>query len=130
MSTVEGSYRTGWFILLTADETKRIADRIGDYTAPIAAASAFIPEPIVTKIIGVGTAVLVVLAKKAVQRGKALGVYISLNPVPRFSHMRYLKVSDLYRFMYMRNAALGWLPFLYDGNDPESLASWRRAVGI
>jgi hypothetical protein len=37
MPSVEGSAGTGWLVLFTANETKRIAEPVGNYAGPVAA---------------------------------------------------------------------------------------------
>jgi len=49
VATHEGSVRTGWLILFRRDETERIAKPVGDYAGLVAGATAFAPEPIVSK---------------------------------------------------------------------------------
>jgi|ERR1019366_917318 hypothetical protein len=135
LPTTEGSFNTGWFILFTADETKRIAKPVGDYGSPIAAAAALIPEPTVTNIISAGTAVLTFAAKRAVEKEKSLGLYIGGgNPlwpwrqIIRLMLMQSSTVSNSSRFLYFFYAK--WAPFFYDEKQPQSLANWRRAAGI
>jgi hypothetical protein len=129
MPDTEGSINTGWLVLFDADETRRIAKPVGDYVSPIATISAFIPDPIVTKIISLSAAALTLSAKKAAEKGKCLGIYVRGRPY-RYAYLRQLKSRDLARFIYARSMRYMPVPFLYDERNPESLASWRRAVGM
>jgi hypothetical protein len=82
MPTTEGSLKTGWLVLFTAEETKRIAEPVGDFAGPAAAIAGLIPELVVSKIVGLGLAGLTFIAKKATKDGKLLGVYIrGANPL-------------------------------------------------
>lgn len=133
MPSVEGSARTGWLVLFTANETKQIAEPIGNYAGPVAALTAFIPEPIVTKILSVGTAGLAFLAKKATKEDRLLGVYVRGNPLrDLFWYLRIKQASDLPGLMYTTytSAFLQCAPFVYDEKNPQSLGKWRRIVGI
>lgn len=134
MPTVEGSARTGWLILFTADETKQIAEPVGDFAGPIAAVAAFIPEPVVTKIISLGAVGLTFLAKKASKEDRLLGVYVrSPNPFRNlFWYLRLKQLSDLPGLMYVNygSNAVGCAPFVYNENNPQSLENWRRIAGI
>ena len=134
MPTVEGSDKTGWLVLFTADETRKIAEPVSNYGGPIAALAAFIPEPIVTNIISLGSAALTFFAKKATQEDRLLALYIHGDSP--FSHLfrlwRARKPSDIARNLYTHYGSVftAFAPFVYDEKNPQSLESWRRAVGI
>ena len=133
MPTTEGSYQTGWLILFTADETRKIAQPVGDYGGPVAAVAALVLEPAVSKIIGLSAAALTFFARKAVQEDRLLGLYVRGNPLRwLFSNRRPQRLSDLLRnqYAYWSTAFTGFVPFVYDGENPQSLESWRRAVGV
>ena len=134
MPTVEGSMRTGWLILFTADETKQIAEPVGNYAGPIAALAAFIPEPVVTKIISAGAAGLTFLAKKAAKEDRLLGVYVrGVNPFRHlFWYFRLKEFSDLPGLIYVNYGSgfIGCAPFVYNDKNPQGLEKWRRIVGI
>jgi hypothetical protein len=135
MPTLEGSYKTGWIILYTVDETKQAAEYVSDYGSPIAAAAALIPEPIFSKVISIEAAVFTILAKWAVKKERALGVYFLGNPL-RYARTVKLITSDwsLYlRPLLMFCAPLPyvfWTPFLYDAKDPRSLDRWRKVIDM
>jgi hypothetical protein len=134
MPNVQGSARTGWLVLFTADETKRIAEPVGDFGGPVVALAAFIPEPVVTKVISVGAAGLTFLAKKAAKEDRLLGVYVRGPNLFRdlFWYLRIRRASDVPGLMYTAySSALLWCaPFVYDEKSPQSLEKWRRIVGI
>ncbi len=131
MAKYEGSAGTGWLILFTRDETERIAKPVGDYAGTVAAAAAFVPEPIVSKIVSAGTAMLVPFAKRATKEGKLLGLYIrGFKPFRSTYILLRLKPSEYPRFLYANSSLMGFTPFIYDEQDPQSLMKWRRAVGM
>lgn len=134
MPTVQGSFKTGWLVLFTAEETKKIAKPVNDYGDPVAAFSALVPEPIFSKIISLGTVGLTFLAKKAAQEDRLLGVYVRGNPFDLlFRHPRSKGLFDMWRGLYINLFGFkltGVAPFVYDEKDPESLESWRRSIGI
>jgi hypothetical protein len=134
MPTVEGSMRSGWLVLFTADETKQIAEPVGDYAGPIAALGALAPEPVVTKVISLGAAGLTFVAKRAAKEDRLLGIYIrSVNPFRHmFWYLRIKEFSDLPGLMYTNYGSMliGCAPFVYNEKDPKSLEKWRRIVGI
>jgi len=135
MPTAEGSIGTGWLVLFSADETKRIAQGVSEYGSPIVALSAFIPEPYLTKAIAAGAAVLIFFAKKAAQKDRALGLYVyGANPFRTYKQywQFFLNPSDAPRKLYAIYSRFGSLyaPFVYREEDPQSLESWRRAFGM
>lgn len=136
MPTVEGSMRTGWFVLFSADETKRIAQGVSDYGSPIAALSTFIPEPYVSKVIAAGAAVLTFFAKNAAQKDRALGLYVRGAIPYRVVYKNYWQVvrrsSDASRKVYAIYSQLCPFcsPFVYREEDPQSLESWRMAFAM
>lgn len=133
MPTVEGSIGTGWLVLFSANETERIAQGVSDYGSPIAALSAFIPEPYVSKMIAAGAAVLTFSAKKAAREDIALGVYVhGANPfrVYKLCWQFFLNPSDAPRRLYGISLQFGYAPFMYREEDSQSLESWRRAFGM
>ena len=134
MPAVEGSVKTGWLILFTADETRRIAEPVGDFAGPIAAVAALIPEPVFTKVISLGATGLTFLAKKALKEDRLLGIYVrSVNPLRNmFWYLRIKRLSDLPGLMYTSYGSMivGCAPFVYNEKDPQSLEGWRRIVGV
>lgn len=136
MPTAEGSIGTGWLVLFSADETKRIAQGVSEVGGLIVPLSILIPEPYLSKAIAAGTAVLIFLAKKAAQKNRALGLYVyGANPyrVYRQYWQFFLKPSDAPRNLYALYSRLGFLYtplFVYREEDPQSLESWRRAFGM
>jgi len=134
MPTVEGSVKVGWLVLFTADETKQIAEPVGDYAGPIAALAALAPEPVVTKFISLGAAGLTFLARRAAKEDRLLGIYIRSPNLFRnlFWYLRIKEISDLPGLMYTIYGSnlFGCAPFVYNEKDPESLARWRRIIGI
>ena len=129
MPTTEGRARTGWLIIFSLEETREIAGSVETYTAPLAAAAALAPEPAISKVIAAWGGALVVASKVATKKRKALGVYLN-GPLFYYNrNFRRLTLRDTPKYIYARFTSLV-VPFFYDPGDPESLASWRRSVGM
>jgi hypothetical protein len=127
--TREGRAKTGWLILFTGEETRRMAESAEQAAAPLAAAMALVPDPGISKVVAAGSAAVVAAAKIAVRREKALGIYVNGALWYYNRNFRRLRLKDLPRYLYAKFTML-CVPFFYDARDPESLASWRRAVGM
>lgn len=129
MPTTEGRANTGWLILFNLEETREIAGSVETYTAPLAAAAALAPEPAISKVIAAGGGALVVASRVATKKHKALGIYFN-GPLFYYNrNFRRLTLRDAPKYLYTRFTSLV-VPFFYNPDDPESLASWRRSVGL
>lgn len=79
MAEIKGNYRKGWKIYFTESESEDIADSISAGSI----AATLIPEPTVSKIVAVLGGVLALAARRAIKKGKKLGVTVKLHQLPQ-----------------------------------------------
>ena len=116
MPTSEGSFRTGWLVLFTKEETEAIAES----AAATAVIAGLIPEPAISTALGAAAGVVGVAARVAKRKGRLLGVRIKLHSVPNS-----WKLPSAYEFL-----APAVFPFSYRESDPASLRRWRRRFSL
>ena len=80
-----------WAVLFTREETEEAADA----AAAAAILSAAIPEPVVSKAVAAYASAIALFARRALKKGKALGLgWSGLSPIPSHPPLPFYHDDD------------------------------------